>query len=322
MATFVLIPGAGGHAAYWTLLVPELQRRGHEAVAVDIAEDDPVLGLLEYAQIVEQAIGDRRDVVLVAQSLAGFTAPMVGKPVAMIVLLNAMIPKPGESPGQWWDNTGSGQARRTADEAAGRSSEFDVETHFLHDLPARARAALAAAGPPREPADTPFGQPCAFQRWPDVPIKVLIGADDRFFPAGFQRRIAKDRLGIDADEIPGGHLVALSNPAGLAAQLNAYAAELPLARTPNRRATSPGGTSASAGPVTQPGQGGKQPRSLPAGLAKPAQRALAAAGYTTLDQLTQVREEDLGRLHGMGPKAVRQLREALAAAGLSFAAKN
>ena len=50
--------------------------------------------------------------------------------------------------------------------------------------------------------------------------------DDRFFPAEFQRRVAKERLGIDADQIPGGHLVALSNPAGLADRLTSYAAEL------------------------------------------------------------------------------------------------
>ena len=226
MTLFVLVPGAGGQAAYWGLLVPELEQRGHQATAVDLAEDDPALGLPDYAEIVDQAIGARQEVVLVAQSMAGFTAPMVSKPVAMIVLLNAMIPEPGETPGEWWDATGSEIARRAADDAAGRSGEFDVEMHFLHDLPAEARAVLAAAGPPREPSGTPFGQPCAFERWPDVPVKVLIGADDRFFPAMFQRRLAKDRLGIDADEIPGGHLVALSNPVGLADRLHAYAASL------------------------------------------------------------------------------------------------
>jgi hypothetical protein len=60
-------------------------------------------------------------------------------------------------------------------------------------------------------------------------------------------------------------------------------------------------------------------RDLPSGLSKPAQRALAAAGYTNLKQLTQVSEADLGRLHGVGPKAIDQLRQALAASGLSFA---
>lgn len=58
---------------------------------------------------------------------------------------------------------------------------------------------------------------------------------------------------------------------------------------------------------------------LPTKLAKPAQRALAGAGYTSLEQLTKVSEKELLKLHGMGPKAVSQLREALAAAGLSFA---
>jgi hypothetical protein len=277
MATFVLVPGAGGQAAYWALLVPELRRRGHQAIAVDIAGDNPALGLPEYAQIVDRAIGGQPGVVLVAQSLAGFTAPMVTQPVAMIVLLNAMIPAPGETPGEWWDTTGSAKARRAAGEAAGRSGGFDIETYFLHDLPAGARAVLAAAGPPREPADTSFGQRCAFQHWRGIPIKVLTGAGDRFFPADFQRRLAKDRLGIDADQIPGGHLVALSNPAGLADRLHAYAAELPAAdRTPARR---PAGAGASAEPATQPGSpGGKHPgtrrrRVHHPGSAHPGQRA-------------------------------------------------
>ena len=51
------------------------------------------------------------DVIAVAQSLGGFTAPMIHKPVRMIVLLNAMVPRSGESPNEWWGNTGSGSAR-------------------------------------------------------------------------------------------------------------------------------------------------------------------------------------------------------------------
>ncbi len=58
---------------------------------------------------------------------------------------------------------------------------------------------------------------------------------------------------------------------------------------------------------------------LPSGLAKPAQRALADAGYTRLEQLTRVRESELKKLHGMGPKALDQLRQAMAERGLSFA---
>jgi len=54
---------------------------------------------------------------------------------------------------------------------------------------------------------------------------------------------------------------------------------------------------------------------LPAGLASPARRALTRAGYTSLDKLATVRESDLSRLHGMGAKAIGQIRVALAARG-------
>ena len=58
---------------------------------------------------------------------------------------------------------------------------------------------------------------------------------------------------------------------------------------------------------------------LPAKLARPARRALTAAGYTQLEQFTKVSEDEVQRLHGMGPKALDQIRRALAANGESFA---
>ena len=224
VSTFVLIPGAGGNASYWASLAAELERRGHEAVPVDIEQDDPALGLPEYARIVERALGEREGAVLVAQSLGGFTAPMVRAPVRTIVLLNAMIPLPGEKPGEWWDATGSGEARRAADLAAGRDPEFDMDAHFLHDLDDEARTALLTGPPPRQVSDTAWNSPCDFAGWPDVPIHVLVGRDDRFFPAEFQQRVAQERLGLDADLIPGGHLVAVANPGLVADKLIEYAA--------------------------------------------------------------------------------------------------
>jgi pimeloyl-ACP methyl ester carboxylesterase len=77
MATFILIPGAGGDAREWKRLVTELERRSHEAIAVSLPAGDDRAGWKEYAEAVVQAIGDRRGVILVAQSLAGFTAPLV-----------------------------------------------------------------------------------------------------------------------------------------------------------------------------------------------------------------------------------------------------
>lgn len=58
--------------------------------------------------------------------------------------------------------------------------------------------------------------------------------------------------------------------------------------------------------------------SWPKGVAKPAQRALASAGFTTVDQLVNAREADLAALHGMGPKALSILRDTLKRSGKSF----
>jgi pimeloyl-ACP methyl ester carboxylesterase len=224
MSAFTLIPGAGGAATwYWHRVVPELVARGHQATAVDLPGPDESAGLPEYTDKVAAAAAEHGDdVVLVAQSMGGFTAAMACArvPVRMLVLLNAMIPVPGETPGDWWDNTGWQPDRLAAAGAGGYPAEVDLATYFLHDVPADVYASGADAD--HNEADIAFTQPCDIERWPDVPTRVLAGRDDRFFPAPFQRRVARQRLGLDTDETPGGHLAALSYPAELADRLVHY----------------------------------------------------------------------------------------------------
>jgi pimeloyl-ACP methyl ester carboxylesterase len=217
--TFALIPGAGGAAAYWQRLEPLLRAAGHDAVAVDLPGDDPKAGLAEYAALVAAAVDGRDDVVLVAQSMGGFTAPLVAArlPVSAIVFLNAMIPVPGETPAQWWEATGQAEALTAAAHVGGYSAEFDAETYFFHDL--RPADVAALSGDARPEDEVAFQSACVFDGWPPVPIRVVAGADDRFFPADFQGRVARERLGVDADVLPGGHLAALSRPEALARYL-------------------------------------------------------------------------------------------------------
>jgi pimeloyl-ACP methyl ester carboxylesterase len=228
MATFVLIHGAGGDSWYWHLVVPELRARGHEVVAVDLPCEDDSAGLPEYADAVVDAIGDRTDLVLVAQSMAGFTAPLVCErmPVDLMVLLAAMVPAPGESPGDWWDNTGWEQARREQNQRDGRDpgAEVDVIADFLHDVPPDVVADAMARGERRQ-SGTPFEKPWPLTAWPDVPTRVLICRDDQFFPADFMRRVARERLGITPDEMDGGHVPALNRPRDLVDRLVAYRSE-------------------------------------------------------------------------------------------------
>jgi pimeloyl-ACP methyl ester carboxylesterase len=225
MATYVLIHGAGSDSWYWHLVAPALQARGHDVVAPDLPCDDDSAGLAEYTDVVVRAIGDRGDLVLVAQSMAGFTAPLVCERVrvGLIVLVAAMVPLPGEPPGAWWGNTGWEQARRDQAARDGRTidGEFDVVAEFFHDVPPDVTAQSMARGA-RVQSDTPFQKPWPLAAWPDVPTRFLLGRDDRFFPADFMRRMVRERLGIAPDEMDGGHLPALARPGELVERLEAY----------------------------------------------------------------------------------------------------
>jgi pimeloyl-ACP methyl ester carboxylesterase len=216
VSSFVMVPGAGGVAWYWHRVVAQLEEDGHEAIAVDLPGDDESAGLPEYTRLVLQAIGDRDDVVLVAQSLGGFTAPLVAQRTALkqLVLVNAMIPSPGETPGDWWGNTGSEDARVAAAERGGYSPEFDLATYFLHDVPPEVAAEGKAYQ--RVEVDASFESVCDFEAWPDIPLRAVAGEADRFLPVDFQRRLAQERLGIALDVLPSGHLIALSQPVALA----------------------------------------------------------------------------------------------------------
>jgi pimeloyl-ACP methyl ester carboxylesterase len=221
MANFAFVPGAGGAAWYWHRVVPLLEEAKHEAIAVDLPGDDALAGLSVYAERVLEAIGTR-EVILVAQSLGGFTAPLVCAKarLRMLVFVNAMIPVPDETAGEWWANTGWEEARVAAARRGGYSPRFDLAIYFLHDLPPE--IVKQGEAHERPEADVAFDERCRFGAWPAVPIHVIAGRDDRFFPLEFQRRVAQERLDLPIDELPGGHLLALANPRGLADQLLGY----------------------------------------------------------------------------------------------------
>jgi pimeloyl-ACP methyl ester carboxylesterase len=229
MATFVLIPGAGGSAWYFHRLVPILTERGHRAIAVDLPAADPEAGLPEYTDATLAAIGPHRDdenLVVLGHSLGGFTAPQVAATVGatLLVLTNPMVPEPGETAGDWWGDTGQAKARVDKAIQDGRDPEFDLAGYFFHDVPADiAQFALATPVPQ---SDGVFVTPWPLAAWPDVPTRVVQGRDDRFFPLEFQRRVTGERLGLTVDELPGGHLFALSRPVELADQLEAYLREI------------------------------------------------------------------------------------------------
>jgi pimeloyl-ACP methyl ester carboxylesterase len=230
MATFVLLPGAASDSWYWSLVAPKLEAAGHRVITVDLPVDDPASGLEEYARVATDAIGDAAPLIVVAQSMGAYTAGLVAhrRPVELVVLIAAMTPAPGESPGDWWENTGQPTAMREQALREGRDPdrEFDPVEMFLHDVPHD--VAARSAEHVRTQSETPFAQPWPLDAWPAVPTRFVLCRHDRLFPAEFQRRVVRERLGIVPDEIDSGHLPALSRPDDLATRLLAYADELGL----------------------------------------------------------------------------------------------
>jgi pimeloyl-ACP methyl ester carboxylesterase len=139
-----------------------------------------------------------------------------------MILVAAMVPSPGETPGDWWANTGHAEARREAAQREGWGSgrDDDLATTFFHDVPSDIAAEAMVRG--RRQSATPFRKPWPLPAWPAVPTEFLLCRQDRMFPAEFQRRVVKDRLGIVADEMDGGHLPALARPDELAARILSY----------------------------------------------------------------------------------------------------
>jgi hypothetical protein len=225
MATYVLVPGADGAAWYWHRVVPGLRAHGHEVVTLDLPAD-PSSDLDDFADAITAAIDAAAapgPLTVVGQSLGGFSAPLVcaRRTVDRLVLVNAMVPRPGETAGEWWDDTGQAEARERYAAECGRQgadADFDLRTDFFHDVPADVTEQAFAAEPGGPPAGI-FQQPWPLAAWPDVPTRVLQGRDDRFFPLAFQRRVVHDRLGLALEELPGGHLLALSRPEALVAAL-------------------------------------------------------------------------------------------------------
>jgi pimeloyl-ACP methyl ester carboxylesterase len=202
MATYVLIPGAGSDSWFWHRVVPLLRDRGHDTVTMDLPASDDSAGLDDYLRIVLDAIGDREDLIVVGQSLGGFTAAQVPahRPVDLLVFLNAMIPAPAETADEWWTNTG-----HSLDWDA-----FDPIAAFLHDVPPEIVAESEQHSGPQ--SGTPAAQPWPLDALPDVPTRAIVARDDRFFEADWMSGVVRDRLGIEPDLVGGSHCVALSRP--------------------------------------------------------------------------------------------------------------
>ena len=212
MATYALIHGAYDVGWYWHLVERELRERGHRTVAPDLPIEDDDMTLLGHAEAVIDAIEPIHgggELIVVGQSWGGYIAPIVAELARAdrLVLVAPMIPKPGETNDEMWEATGW-----TFPHGEGDAFYHDVDTALAAEAKSRERGQSEATS----------HEPWPLASWPDVPTHVIIGRDDRFFAADWLRRVVRERLGIEPDELPTGHTPALSRPRELVELMESY----------------------------------------------------------------------------------------------------
>ena len=225
MTTFALVHGAWHNGSCWDPTAAVLRQRGHEVITMDLPCTDPAAGLEEYATVVLDAIGDAHDVVLVGHSLGGLTVPIVAarRPVRELVLLAALVPKPGVSMADdvalvpevftaaW---TAYSAEQTTDDTGAARWPAEAAAAVFYHDC--SDEQAAEAVVQLRPQVWTPSIQPSPLTAYPDVPTHAIVCAEDRVLQADTCARLAKERFGARVTRLAGGHSPMIAQPEALA----------------------------------------------------------------------------------------------------------
>ncbi len=223
---FVLVHG-GYHGAWcWERLIPALERRGHRATAMDLPISDPAAGAAEYATTIREAMEGRDDVVLVGHSMGGLSIPVAAAEggVSRMVFLCAFVPRPGVS---------MNEIRKTepvetyelqtmeftdlGDQVWEIGSNTATEL-FYHD--ASPEDAAWAIERLRPQCYRVLAEVTPLQAWPGVPSTVIVCGDDHAADPDWQRSVARDRFGVEAIELDGGHSPFLTRPVELAAVLS------------------------------------------------------------------------------------------------------
>ena len=228
MTTFLLLHGACHDGWCWTRISEALRALGHESVAPDLPVEDTNAGLDEYAAVALGAL-DRAasEVVVVGHSLGALTAAVVASrlPSARrLVFVAGIVGMPGKALSELADvdvdrDLPMGEDAIEADDRGRfRFTEAGARELLYHDCPDD--LAAEATGHLRFQRSL-WTEVAPFDAWPSCETASVVCGDDRVVNPEWSRRIARERLGIEPTEIPGGHSPMLARPAALTAALTA-----------------------------------------------------------------------------------------------------
>lgn len=217
MSFFCLVHGSGQGPGGWDLLVPELERLGHQTVCVDLPANKPEAGANFYAQVIGETVAkSSTPAVVVAHSASGMFLPLVPAycDVERLVFLAALIPEPGRSVRQRFQddpqmfNPGWIGQNPAINAAVARQFLFhDCENDVADWAFTTVRLMYARAA---------IEEPCPLQSWPRVPSTYILPIEDRTVSPAWWRKEAERLLGTPPVEIPGGHCPYVSRPKDLA----------------------------------------------------------------------------------------------------------
>ena len=217
VASFVLVHGAWHGPWCWQFVESELMARGHRALSVDLRGDDWTVNLEDCVRIVVDAAGEADDLVLVGHSLGGIVVPLVPQflPVRRLSFVCGLIPRPGRSINDVLadEQPFGASPERASIRHPDSSSSWEPEAAiraFFHDCD-RPTAEWAARRLRRQ-VWTTSQELCPLTEWPAVESQYIVCRDDRSARPEWSRRRARDWIGIDAVELPGGHDPMLSRP--------------------------------------------------------------------------------------------------------------
>ena len=217
MATFCLVHGAWHGGWAWDVVRPELESRGHRVVAPHLPCEDVGAGVEEYAAAVRDALGGAGDAIVVGHSLGGLTIPLV--PARRLVFLCAYVPDPGRALlERGADAWGPGFAESTVRDELDRSYWPDLDA-AARDLQYPPEAAGLTAKLRRQ-ARKPVADPSPLAALPDVERTFVVCTSDYAIPPDFQRRMAREELGVEPVELETGHSPMLTLPRELATVLD------------------------------------------------------------------------------------------------------
>ncbi len=219
MSTFCLIHGAWHEPSCWDELTPLLMDRGHRVVTPDLPLQDPNAGFDERIRPALDAIdGVDGPLVIVGHSQGTAYSSLVAaaNPDSLLVhlcpRLGGFEPPPG-APDAF--RHGIPFPETTPDGTSVWPEAVALEALYGRVPPPRKSMLAGRLRPMAMPRDEyPLDAP------PGNPAVLIYAADDELFEPEWERFMARELLGVEPIEIPGGHFPMAEDPEGLAEVLN------------------------------------------------------------------------------------------------------